>query len=294
MARHTANSTGLGLIGLTILLLVLSVCTMVLDYQKKIPGLRNLIQETFTIPLKTASAWPSQLQDNISHFFVEKKLLKEENKKLKKEILWLKAGLANQTILEAELRRLKNLFDSNMIQTKPVLLVEVIDTQIDANKHQIEISKGKSSNLSEGQIATDEHGVVGQITSLFKHTAIISLITDEHQRVPVFIQRNNLRLMLRGSGNLNELEIEFATQDADIRVGDKLITSGLGKRYPKGYGVATITEVKQSPLNEFLQIKAKPLARLDKVLEVLLISPKVSSKGMEDNIKSSEKQHAQE
>ncbi len=274
MEKHKANSTGLGFIGLTIILLVLGVLTMVFDYQKKIPGLRNLIQENFSTPLKTASAWPRQLQDDIGNFFIEKKQLEEENKKLKKQIIWLQAGLANQTILEAELRRLKQLFDSNIIQSKPVLLAEVIDTQIDANKHQIEINKGLSNQLSEGQIATDEHGVVGQVTSLSNNTAIVSLITDERQRIPVFIKRNHLRLMARGSGNLNELEIEFVPKSADIKVGDELVTSGLGKRYPRGYGVAIVSEVNESPLNEFLQIKAKPLAALDRILEVLLMSPK--------------------
>lgn len=277
MANNATSSTGLGLIGLTILLLVLSVFTMIFDYQKKIPGLRNLIQDSFATPLKMAASWPHQLQGDIGSFFIDKKILEDENKNLKKQIIWLKAGLANQTVLEAELRRLKHLFDSNIIQTKPVLLAEVIDSQIDANKHQIEISKGLSNQLSEGQVATDENGVVGQITALSKHSSIISLITDERQRIPVFIKRNRLRLMARGSGNLNELEIEFVAKDTDIRVGDELVTSGLGKRYPRGYGVAVVSEVKQSPINEFLQVKAKPLAALDRILEILLISPKVNA-----------------
>lgn len=261
-----------GLIALTVLLVACSIVLMVFDYRGKLPVLRNTVQQVLSVPFKTAAAWPGELQTNVSQYFTERKQLQTENAKLKKEIMWLKANLANQTVLEAEHRRLKSLFESTATHSRPVMIAELLDSQIDANKHQIEINKGQQNDVFEGQVVIDENGVVGQVTGLTEKTAVVSLITDERQRIPVFIERNRLRMIARGSSNLDEMEMLFVSKEADIRVGDKVVTSGLGKRYPRGYGIAVITSVEDVPTDEFMQITAKPLASLDRILEVLLIS----------------------
>lgn len=283
--KNIAEPSGTALIGLTILLLISSVSLMVFDYQGKIPTLRNLIQHNLSIPFKTAASWPKDLQMGINEYFTHHQTLLEENQKLKKEVRWLKANLANKTVLEAEHRRLKSLFESTATHTRPVMIAEVLDSQIDANKHQIEINKGTQHDGFKGQIVIDENGVVGQVISLTEKTATVALITDERQRIPVFVERNRLRMIARGTGSLNEMEMEFVAKDSDVRVGDKVVTSGLGERYPRGYGIAVITAVSASPIDEFMQVKAKPLALLDRILEVLLISSQKTIKESSDDNK---------
>ncbi len=272
MATQPRASSQTALIGQTNVLLVCSVVMMIFDYQGKIPMVRETIQQGVSVPFKTAASWPQDLHLSIEQYFTSQKSLLEENDKLKKEIRWLKANLANQTVLEAEYRRLKNLFESTATHSRPVMIAEVLDSQIDANKHQIEINKGKENEVFQGQIVIDENGVVGQVTQLTEKTATVAMITDERQRIPVFVERNRLRMIARGTGSLNELDIDFVAKGSDVRVGDKIVTSGLGGRYPRGYGIAIVTEVKSTPIDEFMQIKAKPLALLDRILEVLLIS----------------------
>lgn len=244
---------------------------MVFDYRGKIPIVRDSLQTYLSLPIKSASSWPGDIQQSLSSFFIEREQLQTENAALKREVASLKALIAHQTIREAEYRRLKNLFESTATRTQPVMIAELIDSQIDANKHQIEINKGSRDAVFEGQVVIDENGVVGQVTTLSAATAGVSLITDERQSIPVFVERNRLRMLARGSGSLDDLEMEFVSKYADVRVGDKIVTSGLGNRYPRGYGIAVITEVEVSPRSEFMQIHAKPLAALDKILEVLLI-----------------------
>lgn len=284
MLKKSSALSGSALIALTIILLVCSVVMMVFDYQKRLPGIRDGIQQSLSIPFKTAASWPTELQDNVNDYFTSRKILLQENKKLKQEITWLKANLANQTVLEAEYRRLKSLFESTATKARPVMIAEVLDSQIDANKHQIEIDKGQVNAVFEGQVVIDEQGVVGQVTFLSEKTATVSLITDERQRIPVFIERNRLRMIARGSGSLRALEMEFVDKDSDVRVGDKIVTSGLGGRFPRGYGIAVVTEIEASPVDEFMQIKAKPLASLDRILEVLLVSPQQTILGDTDAI----------
>lgn len=273
MGKKPANATGSGLIAVTILLIVASIVCMVFDYRGRLPWVRDTVQMYFSSPIKSASSWPQGLNTTIMAFFTERSQLHEENQRLKREVVWLKANLANQTVLEAEYRRLKRLFESTATRSRPVIIAEVLDSQIDASKHQIEINKGKATAVFEGQVVIDENGVVGQVTSATNNAAIVSLITDERQLIPVFVERNRLRMIARGTGDLSELDMEFVNKKADVRVGDKIVTSGLGNRYPRGYSIGVITEVNASPTNEFMQVHAKPLAALDKVLEVLLVQP---------------------
>lgn len=275
MSKKKTNTTTatITLAATTLLLVVLGITLMVFDFQKRIHFLRDGVQTTLTIPIKTAAAWPASVKRTVSDYLADQKQLQQENAELKEKITWLQANLANQTVLEAEYRRLKKLFESTATYTRPVMIAEVLDSQIDANKHQIEINKGSLSGAYDGQTIIDESGVVGQITALTENTATVSFITDERQRIPVFVERNRLRMVSRGSGNMGEVEMMFVPKGSDVRVGDKLVTSGLGKRYPRGYGIAVVTEVEELPADEFMQIQAKPLAALDRVFEVLLVSP---------------------
>lgn len=270
MARRTTHK-GSMLIVQTIVLITLSIACMVFDARKEIPSVRENIQTYISLPIKSASDWPKDLQKEIASFFIDRTKLTQDNEQLRRKVAWLKANLANQTVLEADYRRLKSLFESTALRSRPMMIAEVLDSQIDANKHQIEINKGHLAEVFEGQAVIDEHGVVGQVTQVTEKAAIVSLITDQRQMIPVFIERNRLRMIARGSGNLDELEMEFVSKSADVRVGDKLVTSGLGNRYPRGYSIGVVVSVESSPANEFMQIRAKPLATLDKILEVLLI-----------------------
>lgn len=275
MSQQKTNRTTstITLAATTLLLVVIGITVMVFDFQKRVDFLRNGLQTLVTIPVKTAAAWPTDMIKSINVYLVEHKQLQEENIALKEKVVWLQANLANQTVLEAKYRRLKKLFESTATYTRPVMIAEVLDSQIDANKHQIEINKGELAGAYDGQTVIDEGGVVGQITALTDNTATVSFITDERQRIPVFVERNRLRMVSRGSGNMGEVEMMFVPKGSDVRVGDKLVTSGLGNRYPRGYGIATVTEVEELPADEFMQIQAKPLAALDRVFEVLLVSP---------------------
>ena len=84
--------------------------------------------------------------------------------------------------------------------------------------------------------------------------------------------------MLFGTGVRNKLAMPYLTADADIRIGDVLISSGMGGRFPTGYPVATVTDVKQQASDEFLTINTLPVTQLDHGREVLLIWPEVARK----------------
>jgi rod shape-determining protein MreC len=85
------------------------------------------------------------------------------------------------------------------------------------------------------------------------------------------VNRTGLRSIAVGTGDFNKLRLPYITADADVKVGDLLVTSGLGGVFPPGYPVAQITQVTQDPTQTFALVEAKPLAHMDHARELVLL-----------------------
>jgi len=90
--------------------------------------------------------------------------------------------------------------------------------------------------------------------------------------LPVQIQRTGLRTVVYGTGSVSSLRVSFLNENADIAVGDVLISSGLGGRFPNGYPVATIAQVEIIKDQAFMSVEAEPIGKLDRSNHVLLLT----------------------
>jgi rod shape-determining protein MreC len=99
------------------------------------------------------------------------------------------------------------------------------------------------------------------------------LISDPDHALPVELNRNGLRTIAVGTGEFDRLDLPFLPNNADIREGDLLVTSGLGGSFPPGYPVAIIDRVTRIPQGPFAEIAARPSAALNQVREIMLIWP---------------------
>jgi len=97
------------------------------------------------------------------------------------------------------------------------------------------------------------------------------LVTDVTHSVPVRINRNGVRAIADGTGALGSLEVRHVSSSTDIREGDLLVTSGLGGRFPEGYPVAIVKEVRRDTGEAFARVLAVPSAALDRTRHVLLV-----------------------
>jgi rod shape-determining protein MreC len=158
-----------------------------------------------------------------------------------------------------------------------VLIAELKSVNLDPYKHQIVVNKGELHDIYPGQPLLDAKGVMGQIVHAGPYSSTAVLITDTSHAIPVQVNRTGLRTIALGSGAINRLELPYIPNNADIRPGDLLITSGLGGRFPPGYPVATVTAVQHDPGLTFSQVVATPLAELNRSREVLLVWPGVST-----------------
>jgi rod shape-determining protein MreC len=117
----------------------------------------------------------------------------------------------------------------------------------------------------------DANGVFGQITRVGQFASEAIMITDAGHAIPIRVNRTGLRSIAYGTNNFNKLNLPYITGDADIKVGDLLVTSGLGGIFPAGYPVAEIGSVKRDPAQPFAIVEAKPLAHMEQAHELLLV-----------------------
>ncbi|MFT6645954.1 MAG: rod shape-determining protein MreC, partial [Patiriisocius sp.] len=111
------------------------------------------------------------------------------------------------------------------------------------------------------------------------------LISDQSHSVPVQVVRSNLRLIAQGSGVSGQLDLTHVQETADIIVGDLLVSSGLGDRFPVGYPVGIVKLVQHDPGKPFAIATATPSAQLDRSRHVLLVfsEKKSQSEKMDDS-----------
>lgn len=197
--------------------------------------------------------------------------LQTQNQALKRENLFLKARLQKLEALEAENMRLRDLLGSSFKIGDRVLIAELLAVDLDPYRQQVLINKGESSGVFEGQPVLDANAVMGQVVRVNPLSATVLLITDANHALPVQVNRNGLRTVAEGAGFVNRLQLPHLPNNADVRVGDLLVTSGLGGHFPPGYPVAMVTEVRREPGKPFATVVAEPTARLDRSREVLLV-----------------------
>ncbi len=237
--------------------------------QKHLKAVQNMLA-TAVYPLHVVANLPLQIGRWTKDLFSTKSQLQEENEKLKRDMLILQAQQQKFAALENENIRLRDLLDSSLKVKDRVLIAEVIAINLDPYIHQFLTNKGASSGVFVGQPVLDANAVMGQVTHVTPYTSTVLMITDARHSLPVQILRTGQRAIAVGTGDINKLNIPHLPNNTDIQVGDLLVTSGLGGRFPPGYPVATITEVKKVEGSAFIDIVATPNAQLNHTREVLL------------------------
>lgn len=239
-------------------------------YTSKVRDSRSYLSLVLT-PLQWFVDLPSRFAGEVSDVVVDRGLLVKENAKLKADALILERKVQLNAALRRENDRLRELVGGSLRIDEEVELVELIGVNPDPFQHQVIIDRGSESQVVIGQPVLDAGGVMGQVTELSHYTSRVMLITDARHALPVELNRNGFRSIALGKGQLDELELEHVPDTVDITVGDLIVTSGLGGRFPRGYPVALVSEVIRDPGQQFTKVVIKPTAMLDKSRHLLLV-----------------------
>ncbi|SIT02766.1 rod shape-determining protein MreC [Neptunomonas antarctica] len=254
-------------------LVILAIVFMVSDLNSpRTRDARNVLSLIMT-PIQWLVDMPTRIADDLSDVLVSRRSLVKDNTQLRSEVILLDQKVQQMDSLTTENLRLRELLSGRERIRNNVQLAELIGVNPDPFQHQIILGKGLEDGVFMGQPVLDARGVLGQVVDVSHYTCRVMLITDARHALPVEINRNGFRAIALGKGSLEELELEYVPDTADIRVGDLLVSSGLGGRFPYGYPVATVSSVVRDPGRPFSRVKAVPAARLDKSRHLLLVEP---------------------
>ena len=255
-----------------LLLAIVCIALMLLDRRDAAPRAACVQALSVVVyPVRVVVDLPFSTWATMRDTFAARDALIAENQQFRRERLETEARLQRLAALEAENARLRELLDSTARIGNRALVAEILAVDLDPYRQRFDLNRGLVDGVYVGQALIDAQGVVGQVVRVGPLTSEAVLITDADHAVPVSVNRNGVRTIAVGTGDSSRLRLPYLTNNADVVVGDLLISSGLGGVFPAGYPVGRVLEVQRRPDQAFAEIVAEPVSALDRDREVLLV-----------------------
>lgn len=247
---------------------------MLLDQRGQFVSRIRALAEQAIAPVYVVAEAPVEAVRGISSWGRSYDTLLAQNEALRERLMTQSGSLQRLGALEEENRRLRALLEATAGRDLEFRFAELVQVSLDPWSHQVLVDRGDDDGVFVGQAVIDGLGVMGQVESVTGGNARVRLISDPEHAIPVQILRTGQRTVALGTGEAGRLSLPNLPAQADVRIGDRLVTSGLGERFPSGFPVADVTGVERSEGAGFMQVDAAPLAALDRGREVLLVIDK--------------------
>ncbi len=221
-------------------------------------------------PLRTALRAPGDVAAELSGFFTRHRLLQKERDALLGERALLRIEAEQAKALARENAELRALLAVRALPEWQTARAALLYRGHDWFGQKIVIDRGASGGMRNGLPVIDAVGLVGQVSRVFPGSSEVTLVTSPGQLTPVVIERTGQRGLAAGLGQ-GRLELRYMPRQADVRVGDRLFTSGIDRVYPAALPVAQVTRVVHSQSSPYLRIDCQPLAGLDRARAVLVL-----------------------
>jgi rod shape-determining protein MreC len=222
-------------------------------------------------PVYLVASSPARLAETLHDTFSTRATLTRENAALREQLLVGNARIHRLEAVQLENQRLRALLGGTRGLRLSVQLTSLVDIDLDPFRHRILLDAGTSRGVREGLAVIDGNGVVGQIVAVAPGNATAMLISDPSHAIPVQVARSGLRTIAFGTGRIDQLLLPNIPLSADVKVGDQLITSGLGGTFPAGFPVGRISRLSPDATRLFVVAEAQPAASLERSGEVLLV-----------------------
>lgn len=250
---------------------LLSIVIMFLDERSHwLENARYFLQAA-AYPVQLAVSSPSAAWSWMQESFETRDALRKENNRLRAQQRAIEIRSMRFEALQQENAELRGLKEALPAVAERWEVAEVINVDVNSLRQRVLLNRGTSNGVFKGQAVMDEKGLLGQTLHVGPWSTEVILITDPEHAVPVQIGRNGLRTIAVGAGDTASLALPYLPANADVKVGDLLVTSGLGGVFPAGYPVARVTEVHHDAVQPLAQVRARPLADIDQDREAVLV-----------------------
>jgi rod shape-determining protein MreC len=251
--------------------LALAVTLVVLDHRGG--WIHQLRRQAGAVaePLRAAAGLPSTVVGGVGDYVGTAAQLARENRQLRQDLLVAQARMARMSTIAADNARLRVMLDAAQRAQLDVQLAPILDVDLDPVRQRLVLDAGRGDGVRVGQSVIDARGLLGQVTHVGPLQSDVLLITDPDHAVPVSVARNGVRLVAYGTGRSDRLTLESVPLSSDVKVGDVIVTSGMGARFPPGFPVGRIVRLEPDESRAFLRGDVQPAAQIDRGREVLLL-----------------------
>ena len=222
-------------------------------------------------PFQKAVTYSTDALGNLIDSYVFLVDLKRENVALRRKMTELREE--NSLLRERAIAsgRLQNLLRFSKKIPGPILPAQIIGIDPSSWFRTILIDKGTKHGVERGMAVVSPEGIVGHVLQTSLHSAKVLLITDFNSSVDAIVQRSRAKGLVEGNGE-NRCRLKYAPRAEDIQPGDRVVTSGLGGRYPKGLMVGKIRKIEKKSYGLFQQAEIILSANFSKLEEVFVIT----------------------
>jgi rod shape-determining protein MreC len=245
---------------------IASILIMFLDQRQGYLEQARYLLQGIAYPVQLGVSSPAKAIGWLQQDMQAREVLQAENQRLRNRQLELELQVMSLESLARENGQLRGLRDALPPVADRWLVAEIVQVQLDnLGRQRILLNRGSNNGVFRGQTVLDDAGVLGQTTHVGPWSAEVILITDPEHAIPVQVERTGVRTF--AFGDTISLALRDLPANADLKVGDRLVTSGLGGVFPAGYPVAKVTELH----HETSPARAVPYARITTDREVALV-----------------------
>jgi rod shape-determining protein MreC len=203
---------------------------------------------------------------------------RSENDRLRKRVHTLE--VERQKLLEAEAanRRLQQLLDFRSQLPGKAITASIIANSASSWFQSCVLDKGSADGVNKGMAVVTPLGVVGKVVSVTGGTAKVLLLTDASSGIDVMIQRTRARGIVAGTAE-GGVVLKYVKRSEDVQEGDRLITTGEDRVFPKALLVGTVIKVRKQTLGLFQTIEVLPAVQPSQIEEALIVAAEVEKTG---------------
>ena len=206
---------------------------------------------------------PAKVVSWVYDFFYEIGTVRKQNVKLSEENKKLKLLKDKYEALEIENKLLTDLLNFATLPDVKYVSAKVVAEESDAFAQAMVAYVG-NEDVKKGDVVLSDKGVVGRIDTVRSSYAKIITLVDINSKIPVMIEKNRVRGILSGN-NTPFPRLTFVPLDAEVSVGDKIVTSGVSGVFPAGLPIGQVVSVSKN------EIKVKTFALLEKMEYVKIV-----------------------
>jgi len=250
---------------------LVSIALLVVDARFHALAAVRQVAATVLYPLQMAALVPRDAVAGMGSYFSSISALQKEVRDLKSQQVAQAQAMQQAQLQAAENGHLRRLMDAREHLPVRSMMSEILYDARDPSTRRVVLDRGARNGVKLGLPVIDNAGVVGQVTRVFPFTSEVTLLTDKEQAIPVQVLRSGLRSVAYGRGHSGLLDLRFVAPNADIQVGDVLVTSGLDGMYPAGLAVAKVIQVENVAAGAFGHVICQPLAGIDRHRQLLIV-----------------------